>query len=72
MLEFLNLVYAVCTWKSGRLNQIVNVPVPLIEKERVEANQLAHHERVEANHLVHHDVWRRINWYIMNVWRRIN
>ena len=47
-----NLVYAVCTWKSGRLNQIVNIPVPQIENERVEANQLVHHERVEVNQLV--------------------
>ena len=52
MLQLLNLVYAVCTWKSGRLNQIVDVPVPQIEKERVEANQLVHQERVEANQLV--------------------
>ena len=41
----------VCTWKSGRLNQIVDVPVPQIEKERVEANQVVHQERVEANQL---------------------
>ena len=55
MLQLLNLVYAVCTWKSGRLNQIVDVPVPQIEKERVEANQLVHQERVEANQLVPQD-----------------
>ena len=52
MLQLLNLVYAVCTWKSGRPNQIVDVPVPQIEKERVEANQLVHQELVEANQLV--------------------
>ena len=49
MLQLLNLVYAVCTWKSGRLTQIVDVPVPQIEKERVEANQLVHQERTEQN-----------------------
>ena len=30
----------------------VDVPVPQIEEERVEANQLVHQERVEANQLV--------------------
>ena len=55
MLQLLNLVYAVCTWKSGRLNQIVDVPVPQIEKERVEANQWVHYEHVEANQWVHHE-----------------
>ena len=46
MLQVLNLVYAVFTWKSGRLNQIVNVPVPQVENERAEVNQLVHQERV--------------------------
>ena len=55
MLQLLNLVYAVCTWKSGRLNQISDVHVPQIEKERVEENQLVHQERVEANQLVHQE-----------------
>ena len=31
-----NLVYAVCTWKPGRLEQIVDVPVPQIEEEIAE------------------------------------
>ena len=52
MLQLLNMVYAVCTWKSGRLNQIVDVPVSQFEKKRVEANQLLQQERVEANQLV--------------------
>ena len=49
MLQLLNLVYAVCTCKSGRRNQIVDIPVPQIDEERVEADQLVHQERVEAN-----------------------
>ena len=49
MLQLLNLVYAVCTWKSGRLNQIVDIPVPQIEKERVKANQLVPQERTQQH-----------------------
>ena len=49
MIQLLNLVYAVCTWKSGRLNQISDIPVPQIEKERVKANQLAPQERTQQH-----------------------
>ena len=49
MLQLMNLEYAVCTSKSGRLNQMVDVPVPQIEKERVDANQLVHQERIQQN-----------------------
>ena len=49
MLQLLNLVHAICTWKSGRLNQIVDNPVPQIEKERVEANQLVPQERIQQH-----------------------
>ena len=49
MLQLLNLVCAVCTWKSGRRNQIVDVLVPQIEEERVEANQLVPQERTQQH-----------------------
>ena len=49
MLQLLNLVCAVCTWKSGRLNQIADVPVQQIEEERVEANQLVPQERTQQH-----------------------
>ena len=49
MLQLLNLVNAVCTWKSGRLNQISDILVPQIEKERVEANQLVPQERTQQH-----------------------
>ena len=28
-----NLVYAVCTWKPERLEQIIDIPVPHVEEE---------------------------------------
>ena len=37
-----NLVFAVCTWKLGRLEQIVDIPVPLIEEEFAEVNRFLH------------------------------
>ena len=49
MLQLLNLVYAPCIWKSGRLNQIVDIPVPQIEKERVKAHQLVPQERTQQH-----------------------
>ena len=49
LLQLLNLVYTVYTWKSGRLNQIVDVPVPQIEGERVEADQLVHQEPTQQH-----------------------
>ena len=49
MLQLLNLVCAVCTWKSGRLEQIVDIPVPQIEEELVEANQLVPQERTQQH-----------------------
>ena len=52
ILQLLNLENAVCTWKSRRLNQIVDVSFPQSEEERVKANQLVHPERVEANRFV--------------------
>ena len=60
MLQLLNLVYAVCTWKSGRLNQIVDVPVQQIEKERVDESMWRRINRYIK------DAWRRINWYLRN------
>ena len=52
MLHLLNLVCAVGTWKSGRLYQIVDVPAPQIDQERVKMNIK--------------NVWRRINWHLRN------
>ena len=49
MRQLLNLVCAVCTWKSGRLNQIVDVPVTQIDQERVEANQWVPQERTQQH-----------------------
>ena len=49
MQQLLNLVCAVCTWKSGRLEQIVDIPVPQIEEELVEANQLEPQERTQQH-----------------------
>ena len=45
MLQLRNLACAACAWKSGRLEQIVDIPVPQIEEELVEANQLVPEER---------------------------
>ena len=33
MLQLLDCVYAVCTWKPERLEQIVDIPFPQIEEE---------------------------------------
>ena len=49
MLQLLNLVCAVCTWKSERLEQIVDIPVPKIEEEFVEPNQLEPQERTQQH-----------------------
>ena len=40
-----NLVYAVCTWKPGRLEQIVDIPVPQIEEEIAEVDRFLHCEK---------------------------
>ena len=48
MRQLLNLVCAVCTWKSGRLDQIVDVPVPQIDQEH-EANQWVPQERTQQH-----------------------
>ena len=47
MLQLLNLVYAVRTWKPGRLEQIVDSPVPQTEEEIAEVSQLVPQERVQ-------------------------
>ena len=40
-----NLVYAVCTWKPERLEQIVDIPVPQIEEEIAEVDRFLHCEK---------------------------
>ena len=47
MLQLLHLVYAVRTWKPGRLEQIVDSPVPQTEEEIAEVSQLVPQERVQ-------------------------
>ena len=42
MLQLLDLVYAVCTWKRERLEQIVDIPVPQIEEEIAEVDRYLH------------------------------
>ena len=42
MLQLLDLVYAVCTWKPERLEQIVDIPVPQIEEEIAEVDRFFH------------------------------
>ena len=49
MLQLRNMVCAVCTWKSGRLEQIVDIPVPQIEEEFVEPNQFLPQERTQQH-----------------------
>ena len=72
MLQMLNLVCAVYTWKSGRRNQIVDIPVPQIEEERVEENQLVHQERVEANQVLPRErTQQHINEPNLSVWNGI-
>ena len=49
MLQLLNLVYAVRTWKPGRLEQIVDIPAPQTEEEIAEVSQLVPQERVQQH-----------------------
>ena len=42
MLQLLDLVHAVCTWKPERLEQIVDIPVPQIEEEIAEVDRFLH------------------------------
>ena len=42
MLQLLNFVCAVCTWKPERLEQIVDFPVPQIEEEIAEVDRFLH------------------------------
>ena len=42
MLHLLDLVYAVCTWKPERLEQIVDIPVPQIEEEIAKVDRFLH------------------------------
>ena len=44
--QLLNLVRAVCAWKPGRLEQIVDIPVPQTVDQIVEKNQLVLQERI--------------------------
>ena len=37
-----NLVHAVCTWKPGRLEEIVDIHVPQIEEEIAEVERFLH------------------------------
>ena len=39
-----HLVYAVCTWKPERLEQIVDIPVPQIGEEMAEVDRFLHCE----------------------------
>ena len=43
MLRLLDLVYAACTWKPERLEQIVDIPVPQIEEEIAEVDRFLHY-----------------------------
>ena len=49
MLQLRNMICAVSTWKSGRLEQIVDIPVPQIEKNFVESNQFVPQERTQQH-----------------------
>ena len=72
ILQLLNLLYAGCTWKSGRLTQSVDVSVPQSEEERVKANQLVHPERVEADRFVPQECTQQhINEPNLIVWNGI-
>ena len=42
ILQLLDLVHAVCTWKPERLEQIVDIPVPQIEEEIAEVDRFLH------------------------------
>ena len=42
MVQLLDLVYAVCTWKPERLEQIIDIPVPQIEEEIAEVDRFLH------------------------------
>ena len=46
MLQLLSLVCAVCTWKPGRLEQVLDIPVPQTDEKTTEMNQLVPQERV--------------------------
>ena len=39
MLQLLDWVYAVCTWKPERLEQIVDISLPHIEEEIAEVDR---------------------------------
>ena len=47
-----NLVYAVCTWEPGRLEQIVDIPVPQIEEEIAEVDRFLHCVKQYLEHLL--------------------
>ena len=42
MLQLLDLVYAVCTWKHERLEQIVDISVPQIDEDISEVDRFLH------------------------------
>ena len=49
MLQLLSLVCAVCTWKPGRLEQVVDIPIPQTDEKTTEMNQLVPQERIQQH-----------------------
>ena len=49
MLQLLSLVCAVCRWKLGLLEQIVDIPVPQTDEKTTEMNQLVPQERIQEH-----------------------